>query len=216
MILTDVQRWGFPPTLLDIGCGRGFDDSHRLQASLAIHAGRYIGVEPATVSLQGYFDEVHRCHLEEAPIAPESIDLAFAVMVLEHLREPQSFFDKLHTVLAAGGIFWGFTMDARHWFCTASLAAKRFGIKTAYLNLVWGRSGQDRYENHPAYYRANTPDRIRFLAHAFHEVRCLNFAREGQLDPYLPRPLRLLGRLLDRRAMARHRPGPILAVRLEK
>ena len=105
-------------------------------------------------------------------------------MVLEHLREPQSFFDKLCTVLAPGGIFWAFTMDARHWFCPASLAAKRFGIKTAYLNLVWGKSGQDRYENHPAFYRANTPARIRCLARAFQEVRCLNFAREGQLDPY--------------------------------
>ena len=109
----------------------------------------------------------------------------------------------LRTVLTAGGVFWAFTIDARHWFCTASLAAKRFGIKTAYLNFVWGKSGQERYENYPAYYRANTPERIQQLARGFQKVRCVNFAREGQLNPFLPRPLRPLGRLLDRRAIAR-------------
>ncbi len=214
LILADVLARSPGPTLLDIGCGRGFDDDPRLQASLARHANHYIGVEPdAAAPLADCFDEVHRCPLEHAALAPGSVDVAFSVMVLEHLRRPQSFFDQLHMALAEGGVFWALTMDARHWFCTASMAIGRLGVKGLYLDWVWGRG---RYRNYPAYYRANTPAQIRQLARRFRDARCANFAREGQLDPYLPRSLRPLGRLLDRREVAGKRPGPLLAVRLEK
>jgi SAM-dependent methyltransferase len=217
LILADLRSRAGGPTLLDIGCGGGFDDDPKLQASLAWHAGRYIGVEPnAAGPLPNFFDETHRCPLEDAPIPLASVHVAYAVMVLEHLRDPRPFFDRLHALLAPGGTFWALTMDARHWFCTASLAARHLGVKTLYLNFVWGRPGRDRYQNYPAYYRANTPAQIRRLAAAFQSVRCASFAREGQLDRYLPSALRPLGRYLDRRAIARNRPGPLLAIRLEK
>jgi SAM-dependent methyltransferase len=217
LILADVWARGPKPTVLDIGCGRGFDDDPRLQASLASHAGRYVGVEPDTEApLGNCFDAVYRCPLEDAAVAPGSVHVAFAVMVLEHLRRPQTFFDKIHTLLADGGVFWALTMDARHWFCTASQTAGRLGIKDLYLGWIWGRRGCERYANYPAFYRANTPGRIRQLARGFRDVRCANLAREGQLDPYLPRALRPLGRFLDRRAIGSGRPGPLLAVRLEK
>jgi len=48
------------------------------------------------------------------------IDIAFACMVQEHLTTPQLFFDRLCDCLKPGGIFWGFTVDARHPFVAAS------------------------------------------------------------------------------------------------
>ena len=83
MVQQDLQRRGSRrPTVLDIGCGRGFDDDVKLQASLAACAERYIGVEPdVDADLAAHFSETHRCLFEDAPIAPGSVDLAFAVMV---------------------------------------------------------------------------------------------------------------------------------------
>jgi cyclopropane fatty-acyl-phospholipid synthase-like methyltransferase len=47
----------------------------------------------------------------------------------------------------------------------------------------------------------------------FDAIHC--FARVGQLDPYVPRALRALTDFLDRRAIARGKPGSLLAIRLQ-
>src|SRR3954470_3075796 len=92
MIFADTQPHGRDLTFLDIGCGQGFDGDVPLQASVARAAGTFIGVEPdRAIEPQGCFDVVHRCFFEDAPLEPESIDVAYAIMVLEHLPEPQRF-----------------------------------------------------------------------------------------------------------------------------
>jgi SAM-dependent methyltransferase len=217
MILQDARRLDPHPTLLDIGCGKGFDTDIPLQESLVRAAGRYIGVEPDPGVKPGdYIPEIHRCLLEEAPVAPGSVDVAFAVMVLEHVPRPQPFWDKLHEVLRPGGVFWGFTMDARHWFCTASLFLDRMQLKDLYLGYLLGRRGSQRYENYPVHYRCNTPAQMGRYARNFRSWECLNFARVGQINGYFPRSLRRLVSLVDRWAIARHRPGTLLAVRAVK
>jgi SAM-dependent methyltransferase len=217
LILDDVRRMGGSPTLLDIGCGGGFDGDVPLQRRLASAAGRYVGVEPdPAIALGGCFTEAHRLRFEDAPIPSGSVDVAFAVMVLEHLVDPASFWDKLYHVLADGGVFWGFTIDARHWFCRASSWAGRLRVKDLYLNLLLGRRGSGRYENYPAFYRANSPEQIRPHVGRFRDAAFLSLAREDQCGPYLPRPLRPIARYLDRRAIRSGRPGTLLAIRLLK
>ncbi len=116
LVLADIRR-SVSPTVIDIGCGSGFDDSRDLQIALAQSAGRYIGIEPDPgVALSNIFAETHRCLFEEAPLQAESVDVAFCVMVLEHLEHPQAFWDKVHAVLRPGGVFWGFSLDARFYF----------------------------------------------------------------------------------------------------
>jgi SAM-dependent methyltransferase len=215
MILDDLGALPPGASVLDIGCGRGFDDDLKLQEQIAAASGTYVGVEPdPDIPVGAYFHQVHRTVLEEAPLAEGSVDLAFAVMVLEHLGEPQPFWDKVHSVLRGGGIFWGFTMDARHWFCTASRWMGRLRVKEFYLNGVMGRRRAERYENYPVHYRSNTPEAVARLAAAFSRCEAVNFARVGQFNHYLPRPLRPLGTALDRRAERRGRPGMFLAVRV--
>jgi SAM-dependent methyltransferase len=204
-------------TLLDIGCGRGFDHDLQLQNSLAQIAQSYIGVEPdPTIPLGPYFTEAHRCFFEDAPIAANSVDIAFAVMVLEHLRKPKLFWKRLREVLAPGGVFWGFTMDRRHWFCEMSLFAKRLGLKDAYLRALHGGPSDEGYETYPVYYRANTPAQILPFVTEFRERNLFNFRQVGQLNHYLPRRLRFLGRLADRLSLLCGWPGTLLAVRLVK
>ncbi len=217
LILKDARQRGDNLTFLDIGCGRGFDGSVPLQQSLARAAGRYLGVEPDCAVCPGeHVTEVYRCFFEDAPLPPGSVDVAFAVMVLEHLPNPERFWDKLYAVLRDGGVFWGLTVDARHWFCRASRWAERLRIKELYLNALLGTRGEERYESYPAYYRTNSPRQIVPFVRRFRGCDFINFAREGQLESYLPRLLRPVLRWLDREAIKHQRPGTLLAVRVEK
>jgi SAM-dependent methyltransferase len=218
LVLEDLRRFGPVPTVLDIGCGGGLDGDVPLQRSLAQAAGRFIGIEPdRAVSLGDYFSETHCCSFEEAPLDPGSVDLAYAVMVLEHVHKPGAFWEKLLGVLAHGGVFWGFTVDARHPFSRFSLWADRLKVKNLYMDLVLGRtSGAACYRNYPTYYRANTPARVRRQARGFRSCEVVNFQRVGQWGSYLPRRIRALADLMDERSIRKGRPGTLLAVRVVK
>lgn len=217
MVLRAIADAPGRPRVLDIGCGQGFDDDLRLQRSIAAAAGTYVGIEPdLEVPLAPYFNETHRCPFEDAPLNPNSIHVAFAVMVLEHLADPARFWSRVHEVLAAGGVFLGFTMDARHWFCTASALAARLRLKDRYLDLLLGRRREGRYANYPVHYRTNTPDQVRHYASAFSSCEVVSFSKVGECDYYLPRVLRPAGRAIDRRAIRRGKPGSVLVVHAVK
>ncbi len=220
MILTDAAKFkkqGNELSILDIGCGGGFDSDDKLQYSLSKVAGRYIGVEPdEQIELGSMFDKIYRCPFEKAQIESESIDMAFAVMVLEHFERPKIFWEKLHSILKKGGVFWGFTVDARHWFVFASLLAEKMHIKDYYLNKLHGKRGEDRYENYGVFYRSNTPKVIKKLTPLFKSKLFLNFHRVGQMDYYFPKNLRWFSKALDVTTIKLGLPGSILAVRVEK
>jgi SAM-dependent methyltransferase len=217
MVLADIQAFGPGATVLDIGCGHGFDGDERLQRSLAEAAGSYLGVEPDTAITPGaHVTHVYRTFFEEAPIPPRSIDVAFAVMVMEHLEHPQLFWDKLWDVLADGGVFWGFTMDKRHRFCRVSALSAKLKIKDLYLRFLRGERGTERYENYPVYYHCNSPAQISTFASAFSECEFVSFAQVGQLNYYVPSALRPISNCVDRWDMWLNRPGSLLAVRVVK
>ena len=220
MVLADAERLerrNGKLTVMDIGCGGGFDSDAKLQRTISQAAGHYIGIEPdTTIDLENIFSSTHRCIFEDAPIKPESIDLAFAVMVLEHFPNPQIFWNKVHYSLKKEGIFWGFTVDARHCFVAASLLTEKLGIKDWYLNKLHGKRGEERYENYGVYYQSNTPQQIQRLTPAFTSTVILNFNKVGQMDYYFPEKLRWIGRAFDRLALHLGWAGSIMAVRVEK
>src|SRR5687768_12990062 len=104
MILDDIAQQGLvKPVLMDIGCGHGFDTSTELQQSLADVAGEYIGVEPdPEIKLQPFITKAYRSFFEDAAVPNESVDIAFCVMVLEHIPDPQKFWDKVYASLKPG------------------------------------------------------------------------------------------------------------------
>lgn len=219
LILDEAKRINKKDELvfLDIGCGCGFDNNLRLQAELSKVASKYIGIEPnAEIKLGDFFSETYRCTIEDAPISRESVDIAFSIMVLEHIAEPIFFWDKVYEILRPGGTFWGFTMDARHYFVWISSLLDKFGIKDSYLNFLHGKRSHGRYENYKTYYRCNTPHRIAVATKRFRKRHFLNFYRIGQLDYYIPVKLRWLLRCLDRLAIRMGFPGSVMAVRLVK
>lgn len=216
-VIADARKRSDRPTILDIGCGRGLDGDVPLQQSIAAAAGTFIGVEPdRTVAIGSWFDVVHRSPLEDAPIPAGTVDVAYAVMVLEHLEDPAPFLGAVSRILAPGGVFWGMTVDSRHRFCKVSASLDRFGMKDHYLTWLLGVRGEERYENYPVHYRCNEPAAIEPHIKSFRSAEFWNLSRIGQCDGYVPRPFRSIAALLDRLDMARGLPGTLLMIRLEK
>jgi SAM-dependent methyltransferase len=217
LLLDEAHQLGDDLTFLDIGCGSGFDDDVSLQTEVAAAAHRYIGIEPdAEVTVGEHVGELHRCLFEDAPLPPGSVDLAFAIMVLEHLPQPQRFWDKLWNVLRDGGVFWGLTVDGRHFVAHASIWAERLRLKDRYMNLLLGRRGEERYRNYPVYYRSNTPQQLARLTRQFASLEVVNFSRVGQCNAYYPRCFHSVANCLDRWSIRRGKPGTLLAVRVVK
>jgi SAM-dependent methyltransferase len=217
MILRDAAVRSHELTFLDIGCGRGFDDDPVAQKQLAGHCARYIGIEPDnSIAVGDDFDEVQHCLLEESSIAAESIDIAWAVMVLEHVEDPAAFWRKIYEVLRPGGVFWAFTVDNRHPLPWIVRATDVLGVKDWYLRRLRRCGSGDDYEHYPTHYHSNSPSQITPSVQMFRRCDFVNFARVGQLDGYLPGVMRPAGRLLDRAQIAVGWPGVLLAIRCEK
>ncbi len=217
MVLDEVAESQYGPVMLDIGCGNGFDDSRDIQQELARQAGTYIGLEPdPNIQASPCFDVFRNCTLENCDLAPESVDIAFSVMVLEHVQDPVAFWKKLLELLKPGGVFWGFTMDRRHFFCLASTLAERFRFKELLLNRLRGRRGVQRYENYPTWYRANSPRQIQRSVQPGAKCEFVNFGRVGQLDFYYPGPLVPVAHGIDRTMEFLGLPGSLLAIRIQK
>lgn len=215
VILRELAALGPNCTVLDIGCGGGFDGDLPLQRRIADAAGRFVGIEPAgDVTPASCFHEVHRALLEEAPIAPGSIDLAYAVMVAEHVAAPAAFMASLARVLRKGGVFWAFTIDARHWSAWASMFLERTRLKSLYMNAVLGARGKDRWQNYPVEYKLNTPRQLERYTAEFSHVDCLSLYRAGAEGDSLPALLKGPNRLLDGLLNAAGAPGSNFVFRL--
>jgi len=218
LIQTSLRQFtGDGPTVLDIGCGHGFDGDAELQRSIGATAGYFIGVEPDRDILPpACFTEVHQCLFEEASLEPESVHVAYAAFVLEHVEQPGRFWQKLYRCMAPGGVFWGFTVDSRHLFSLASQLAGKLKLKDTYLDWLRGRRGVDRYENYKTFYRANSPAQIRRHTQSFSSMNYQSFHRVGQLDYYFPRLLWPPLHWTEQVSMSLRFPGSILVVRIQK
>ncbi|QGJ70298.1 Class I SAM-dependent methyltransferase [Planctomycetales bacterium 10988] len=216
-VAESIRAFPEPPTVLDIGCGLGFDGSRKIQEELAKISGKYWGLEPdPEIAAPEYFDTWHPYLLEEAPLEKNSVQVAFSVFVLEHVEDANRFWQKIYDTLSPGGVFWGFTVDARHYFRRASQMLESCGFKDWYLTRLKGKRGEDRYANYPTWYRANSPQQLARDASMFSQLDWGSLHRVGQLDFYFPKKLRFASHLLDRVTLATGRPGSIFVVRLQK
>jgi SAM-dependent methyltransferase len=186
------------PTVLDIGCGLGFDCELRYQQALSTLAGRFIGIEPDhAIDPPKFFSDVYQTTLEAAPIATGSVDVAYAVMVLEHVADPAAFWSRLHDILAPGGVFVGFSVNGAHWFAPIARFMTIAKLKSKYLDLLQGKRGTERYADYPVYYRTNTARQVRRHARQFRAVRTELIGAPGMVASYAPRRLQPVVRAVD-------------------
>jgi SAM-dependent methyltransferase len=187
----EVRHREPPVTLLEVGCGLGFDGDHSLQKKVASLGSRVIGVEPdRDVVPQPVFTEVHRCLLEQAPIEAGSVDLAFSVMVMEHVPDPSAFLSAVHRVLRNGGVYWGFTVNRRHWFTLASTVASRLQLKTAYLRWLNGANEKEDYLDYPTFYRLNSAAAFQRDDPRFTKVYARSYGAVDAAAGYVAGPLK--------------------------
>lgn len=204
-------------TILDIGCGHGFDGSTKLQEQIVEQAKVSIGIEPdKTIEINKQFTHWHHVLLEDAAIQEASIDVAYAVMVLEHVPDPGRFFEEIYRVLKPGGVFWGFSVDRRHYFCAASRLLESLRLKNLYLNVSLGKRGEDRYENYATFYRCNSPQQIDKLNTRFSKIDHLSLSRLGEIAPVYAKVLSPVFLGMDWLIGKFNLPGYLFLVRCEK
>ena len=143
--------------VLDLGCGRGgIMERLHAQASFAT------GLDPDLRSLRE-----HRapalpltCGLAEAlPYADRSFDLVCCSWVLEHVRRPAHAFAEAARVLGDSGRFVFLTPNARHPLLILNRALR--WTQGWLVDRLYDRAEPDIF---PAFYRANSPGRIKRLA----------------------------------------------------
>ncbi len=154
-------------TVLNVGCGRGAgaNDSSPYRAKLHDLRGkarRVIGIdvdpEAASNPLVDEFRLIEKS--KPWPVESDSVDLALADYVLEHLEDPKSFFIELNRVLKPGGVAclrtpnrWGYVS------VIARLIPNRFHGRVV-TKVQQRREEQDVF---PTYYRCNSKSALRRL-----------------------------------------------------
>lgn len=218
LILEDLGRMARPLVTLEIGCGLSFDGDQRIQRELAAAADLCIGVEPdGTVEPQPVFGQVFGTTLENADIEPGSVDLAYSVMVMEHVDNPRTFMEAIHTVLKPGGVYWGFTIDRRHWYSHIADLLSKTGLKSAYLDWLYGRQSQgERYLDYPTAYKLNAPGDFKPFEALFSDISVWNTGATDSVALYAPQPLRRAVRAVENWRVGRGGARSELAVRLVK
>jgi 2-polyprenyl-3-methyl-5-hydroxy-6-metoxy-1,4-benzoquinol methylase len=217
LVKEELEAAGETKAVLDIGCGGGFLDRFDIQKQIIEKSGAYYGIEPdKTAKIHSMIQNFEHATLETATIAPDSIDLAYATMVLEHVSNPKDFYTKLQSTLKPGGVFLGFTVDARHWFSKMSFFMQHLRVKDIYLNSLRGTKGLNRYNNYPTRYLTNTPKDLETLTASSFTLEYASLHKIGQLDFYIPGPLQRITRRIERYQINKNLPGSVLVVKLTK
>ena len=146
-LITPGCRW------LDVGCGRDvFPTNRALARELSGRCGTLVGVDPdRTIQENPYVHERAQTALEDFE-TKEAFNVITARMVVEHVRDPESFVRQLRRLSAPGGLVVIYTVNK--WAPVSFLSwlipfAFHHRIKAS----VWGTSEQDTF---PVEYRMNT------------------------------------------------------------
>jgi SAM-dependent methyltransferase len=157
---------------LDIGCGRGqyMDDPIAVRRDARILRGkcrRVIGLDvDAAAQSNPFIDEFALLDGPRWPVADASIDLALADFVLEHVADPDRFFDELARVLRPGGVACLRTPNAWGYVAVCSrLIPNRFHASVL-AKTQDRRKAEDVF---PTFYRCNRAGKMRrqFARHGF-------------------------------------------------
>lgn len=191
--------------VLEVGAGRGnFGYPQRIRD----HVGRLAGVDPdPRIQENPFVQERYQCSLEEfAGQSASRFDCVYAFYVLEHLTDPQQFFQSCHRLLSDQGVFLAATPNSWHYFGAAAKAARRLGVEERVLQ--WARGAAVDTYHYPTQYRANSVRAIRRLLEAagFREVEFTMLDNPERTECYFPRLLRVLPRAYSRLVYAFNLP----------
>lgn len=186
------------PTVLDIGCGAGMARESDWQWAIKPHVNRYVGLEPDPnmVPDEGLFDETQNALMEDAKLEPNSVDIAYSWMVMEHVAEPESFCKTLYDALKPGGTYYFSTPNIRHYFTFTAQFLKQLKIDEAVLSMIRKEDDLEEY-HYPVQYKFNSEPQIAKIASAvgFEAPQFAYVEVEGPIN-YFPGPTKALFHLL--------------------
>jgi len=150
--------------VLDVGCGRGEyrEDSVPWRKNLRILKGKVkkvIGIDiDQTAEENPFLDEFHRIQGDCWPIDDHSIDMVVCDNVVEHIDDPDRFFEQIARVLRHDGLICLRTPN--RWSYPAIAATL---IPNKYHARITSRVQERRNENDvfPTYYRCNSVGKLR-------------------------------------------------------
>ena len=209
---------GLPSTsyVLDIGCGSGIGRESTTQEWIASQAQALWGVEPdSEVAVPTCFSQVWRSNLEDANIPKQSVDLAYAFMVLEHVENVPAFMERLSSSLKPGGVFLAATINSKCFFARVARVSGRLGLQEAVLKVARPQAVKDYH--YPAVYRMNTRAAWAQLAkeYGFSKLDLLVIDSD-EWFAYFPKRVRWSAHVVRALFQMRRDTYPYLFLRVEK
>jgi SAM-dependent methyltransferase len=153
-------------TLLDVGCGRGTikaEDPVSIRRQLFNFRGacaRVIGIDPDPIGQTNVLIEEFRqlTDLLHWPVESESIDVAMADFVMEHVEDVDGFLSEAHRVLKPGGVLCLRTPNVLSYFgLISTLIPNRLHARVASKT----QSDRTEIDVFPTRYRCNTRGKLR-------------------------------------------------------
>lgn len=150
--------------VLDVGCGRGAyaEDPVRYRRDLRVLRGRVRRVVGLDVDVEAaanpFVDEFRLLEGDVWPIESESIDVAVADYVMEHVASPRAFFSEARRVLRPGGTICIRTPNRLGY---AGIAAQLIPNSLHARVTARVQDGRQERDVFPTYYRCNTAGALR-------------------------------------------------------
>jgi SAM-dependent methyltransferase len=194
-------------TGLDIGCGEGIFLKPDYQRQLKPYLSEFIGVEPdpSVQPEEGIFDSVHHCLMEDAPIAPASVDVAYAALVVEHVQDPVAFLKSIHRALKPGGVFLFCTPNLKSYFGRMCWLTKSLGIDEWLLRKIRKTEVVEEY-HYPIAYKLNDAIRIQEACDKVGLIPTIVYTEhQDACRMYFPKPFRPIYHLLKWKRKVYHK-----------
>jgi SAM-dependent methyltransferase len=204
---------------LDIGCGSGIFGIEDLLRPVRMQAAELWGLEPdPRTEVPQIFDVVHRSMVEVADLPTDYFDVAFSVMVMEHVQAPMDFLAAVWKVLSPGGRYIFITINDLHYFGRIAKLMRKMRMDELAVRVVRGTRQVATY-HYPVQYRCNRVSVVDRLARetGFTNPAYVFVEEAGPID-YFPGALKPIYQALQWKRTWRRRPDILLMMiaRLEK
>lgn len=209
---------------LDIGCGNALgglssNTTPLMNVRSKVHDLWGVEPDPNAAPDMTIYDRIFRSTLEDLDTGNEKASLAYSYLVQEHIDDADAFLRAVYAHLDEGGVYFGMTINARHFFAIIArllhvLRLDEWVLRT-FLSGPYGLG-----YHYPVRYRCNDARRIAQAATAagFAAPTFATMEGLGDAEHYFLGPLRFLYSFLQWKRRTFRRPQDLLTliVRLEK
>ena len=173
--------------VVDVGCGRGeyIEDANAYRKNLRILKGkaqRVIGLDVDEAGCENpCIEEFRQITGERWPLDDQAADMIVCDNVVEHLPEPDAFFEECWRVLKPGGVVCIRMPNVRSYFGLLSRLVPSRKHSAVLDRVQDSRKAEDVF---PTLYRCNTPGRLRrtLKRHGFDACVCGHEAEPAYLS----------------------------------